>query len=117
MAKTTRPKGLAKRGAALWKAIADEYDLRADELRVLEDACREVDLVERLEAELATQTLTVNGSMGQPVPNGHLAELRQHRAAVARLLGSLKLPDESPTVGSSSGSAVKAAAARWSRSA
>ena len=43
-----RPRGLGAEGVKLWKSIASEYDLRADELRVLEDACRLADVIAQL---------------------------------------------------------------------
>jgi hypothetical protein len=88
------PVELGRRGAELWQAVLTEHELRTDELRVLEDACREVDLIERMHAELQTSPLVVKGSMGQDVANPLVQELRQHRALVARLLGALKLSDE-----------------------
>ncbi|MER8008123.1 hypothetical protein [Streptomyces sp. NPDC094149] len=88
------PVELGVRGAELWRAVLAEHELRTDELRVLEDACREVDLIERMHAELHTAPLVVKGSMGQDVANPLVQELRQHRALVARLLGALKLSDE-----------------------
>jgi hypothetical protein len=44
------PAGLAPKSARLWRAIAGpgRWGLRPDELRVLEDACREADLVDEL---------------------------------------------------------------------
>ncbi|MEW2253716.1 hypothetical protein [Streptomyces sp. NPDC047869] len=88
------PVELGRRGAELWQAVLTEHELRTDELRVLEDACREVDLIERMHTELHTAPLVVKGSMGQDVANPLVQELRQHRALVARLLGALKLSDE-----------------------
>lgn len=108
------PKGLQVKGKRLWRDITSGYELRADELRILEDACREVDLIERLEAELSTAPLVVNGSMGQPVAQPLVQEIRQHRGVLARLLTSLKLPDDEAAGGSDRASAARAAAiARW----
>jgi hypothetical protein len=89
------PDGLADAGSALWESIAGKYELRADESRVLEDACREADLIERLTAFLVDEPLMLTGSMGQPVVHPAVAELRQHRTVLASLLRGLKLPDES----------------------
>ena len=88
------PVDLGVRGAELWRGVLADHELRVDELRVLEDACREVDLIERLEEGMRGAALVVTGSQGQPVANPIVQELRQHRALVARLLGLLKLPDE-----------------------
>ena len=111
------PSNLAVKGQELWDQIAGFYQLRPDELRLLEDACREVDLVERLEVELRDAPLMVKGSMGQLVASPLVSELRQHRMAAKALLGALKLPDEAPDAGSTSSSARAAARARWSRGA
>lgn len=112
------PEGLGEKALVIWTEISSGYDLRIDELRVLEDACREIDLIERLEDELRGAELVVNGSMGQPVASPLVQELRQHRGVLARLLGWLKLPDEeSPAAGGRSASARQAAMARWGRGA
>lgn len=73
--------------------VIDRYDLRPDEVRLLADGCREADIIERLEAELADAPLMVKGSMGQLVASPLVSEVRQHRAVLAGLLKSLKLPD------------------------
>jgi hypothetical protein len=116
---TEPPEGLGPKALVVWSEIAGSYELRIDELRVLEDACREIDLIERLEAELVHAELMVTGSMGQPVASPLVQELRQHRGVLARLLGWLKLPDEeTPAKGSpASASARQAAMTRWGRGA
>lgn len=111
------PARLAAKGQELWDQVAGHYQLRPDELRTLEDACREADLVERLEAELQDAPLMVKGSMGQMVASPLVSELRQHRATLNTLLKSLKLPDEAPNASATSTSARAAARARWSRGA
>ena len=114
--KPTRPPKLGRKGSALWRDIASQYELRPDETRTLEDACREADLIERLEDELREAPLMVAGSMGQLVASPLVSEVRQHRATLGQLLRSLKLPDDSGETDVSS-SARKAARARWSRGA
>lgn len=112
------PEGLGPKALEVWTGIAGDYDLRTDERRVLEDACREIDLIERLEEALRTSDLIVTGSMGQPVASPLVQELRQHRGVLARLLGWLKLPDEeAPAAGNTSAAARQAAMARWGRGA
>ena len=117
MAKPKTPAGFAASGAALWSQITSKYDLRADELRVLEDGCREADLIDGLSAALAEGDLMVKGSMGQQVVNPLVGEIRQHRNTLATLLGKLKLPDDesSDSAGRVSAQARSAANARWSR--
>ena len=104
-------------GAALWASVTGDYDLRADELRVLEDACHERDLIARLSTALAEAELIVRGSMGQQVINPLVSELRQHRATFASLMKQLNLPDEgeSDKGGALSSKNRAAAQARWAR--
>lgn len=116
--KPRMPAKLAPAGKALWQSIIPAYELRPDELRILNDACREADIVQRLEDELSDAPLMVKGSQGQLVASPLVSELRQHRSVLATLLKSLKLPDSS--VGAQqksahvSDQARAAARARWS---
>jgi hypothetical protein len=50
----------------------------------------------RLEAELGDGPLTVPGSKGQPMPNRLLAELRQHRWLLVRMLDGAGTPGDAP---------------------
>jgi hypothetical protein len=70
------------------------YTLRPDELRNLEDACREADLVDTLSAGLVGADLTVKGSMGPSVANPLFAEVRQHRSTFASLMKQCWFCDE-----------------------
>lgn len=113
------PERLGDAGAELWHSIAPVYDLRPDEVRILADACREADLVQRLEDDLDGAPLMVEGSQGQLVASPLVSELRQHRSVLSGLLKALKLPD-SPAgsqqkVTHISEQARAAARARWSR--
>jgi hypothetical protein len=112
------PKGLEEEGVALWDDITAVYDLRPDELRVLEAACFECDLIARMQRQSVTEDLIVVGSQGQPVANPLVQELRQHRSTLRGLLGQLKLPDEDGRAAASrSAQARDAAGARWKRGA
>ena len=89
------------RGGVLWEAVVGgdppSYALRPDELVILEEACRAVDLSDRLAAAvegLEGDALMVEGSKNQDVVNPLLAELRQTRALVGSMLARLHLPDE-----------------------
>lgn len=115
-AKPVTPKGLGKSGSALWRDVIGKYALRIDELRVLEDACRERDLLTRMEEALSGASLMVIGSQGQDVLNPLVGELRQHRATFAALMRQLKLPDDgdsSEQGGALSAKNRAAAQARW----
>lgn len=116
------PSGLGEDGLELWTDITGEYELRFDELRILETACREWDLMcgmdAQLNSELDAGNWSVRGSMGQDVAHPLLAEIARHRALFARLVSQLKLPDEgavdSPQ--SRSDAARAMAHARWAKS-
>lgn len=88
------PTGLRARGKRNWIAVTEKYDLRTDELDILEDICREIDMIDALEKELKDADLIVLGSQGQEVANPMISELRQHRATKKSLWAALKLPDE-----------------------
>lgn len=115
---TPAPKGLALEGRRLWRDVLKEFDLGPAELRILEDACREVDLIDMIEAELAGADLVVTGSQGQPVAHPLAQEIRLHRAVLRQLLGALRLPeeeDDSWSGLSTSERGRKAAMARWKK--
>lgn len=121
--KPKAPRGLKTAGRTLWKSISEEWDLRPDELRILGDAAREADIIERLEKGLENAPLTAYGSQGQEVIHPLFSEIRQHRATLASLLRQLKLTEPDEESGSGEGgvvkpmsrtdSARKAAQARW----
>lgn len=117
MVKPKSPAGLGGSGRSMWSRITEAYELRTDELRVLEDACREADLIDLLARSLAADDVMVAGSMGQPVVNPLVSEIRQHRSTLAGLLRGLKLPDSSGSSeqgGELSAKNRAAAQVRWS---
>lgn len=120
----TKPTGLGKAGSKLWRLISDpaKYTLRPDEVRILEDSCREADLIDEIERQLDGEPFMVTGSQGQDVIHPLIPELRQHRATLTSMLLKLKLPDDEDEAGGDSGdanpraTAARAAAnARWSK--
>ncbi len=112
-----RPDGLQPQGTALWDEISEAYELRLDEQRILEHACRTVDDLERLQQALANNEVIVPGSTGQPRTSPLIAEIRGHRQLLSRLVQQLDLPDpEAPTQRSALSQRKAAAAnARWDR--
>ena len=92
------PEGLDARGAALWGRVVGQWDLRDDERELLTEVSRIVDTVEALQAAVNADGVTLKG--GKPHPA--IAELRQQRTVLGRLLGQLALPDEDGSVLASS---------------
>lgn len=87
------PAYLKTKGTQVWKAVTSDYVLRDDEKVLLEQICREADLVQELTAELRKLPLMMTGSMGQDVVNPLLMEIRHHRSLLADLHKKLALPD------------------------
>jgi hypothetical protein len=113
------PAGLDAGGRRLWRALTTSYEWRVDEIELLEQACRARDTVDRVADAAANAPTIVEGSVGQPRPNPLLAELRAQRAAYAKLIEALQVPDPTGAAGevsrltSSQRHARKAAQARW----
>jgi hypothetical protein len=106
------PRGLRAPGKRLWRAISGDLLLDERELALLEMAARQADDIAALEAEVRRDGVTATGSMGQPRVSGALAELRQARLAVARLLGQIDLPNDE-TASDASRRGQSAAQKRW----
>lgn len=96
MSKPKSPATLSTAGKRLWSDVTAKYDLRVDELAVLEAACKTADMIATLDKEwdaLGKPFLT-RGSMGQDVIHPLIGERRAQQAAQAALFRQLKLPDE-----------------------
>ena len=106
------------RGRKFWRAVLADHELRADEVELLAECCRLLDLTERLREAAADAPLLVNGRT-HPL----LTELRQVRQQLRLHLAQLALPD--PDGGEVSQDvatlrtikARRAARARWDRGA
>lgn len=115
------PGGLGTAGAALWRKLTEssvpgeQIVFSTGELVTLELACRQADDIARLEKLLHDDGLTVTGSKGQVKLSSVPAELRLQRAALARLVGLLAIPDEDEGEGRSPAQrkAQRAADVRW----
>lgn len=120
-ARPPTPKNLGVHGKKLWMAIAPPaYELRPDELRVLVECCREVDIIERLEDALRGDDLLIESIRpGVTVSNPLVSELRQHRSTLTTMLKALQLPDSNAgsvqRAALISQQATQAARARWDR--
>ena len=114
--KKRMPPGFGPRAKQLWSAVTEQYDLAAtpEWYPLLEDTCREIDIVDRLQAIVnGADSLRERGSQGQPVAMPELQELRQHRAlyaALHRQLSQAFEPEMTPKTMSQMGND-----ARWGR--
>lgn len=109
------PAGLGDAGRKFWRAILADYELRTDELRILEQAARTLDELRILEGALAGAPVMVQGSAGQMRTNPIFADARQHRALFAALCRQLALPhaDEAAApVDAAAAAAARSAAGR-----
>lgn len=117
MATKTAPKGLGVKARKFWRETVGAYELSPSEALLLEGACREIDIIERLQDELEEASLVVAGSMGQDTAHPLLQEVRMHRAAFGSIIKQLALPEVEDEKKSTprSRQAQHAANARWGR--
>jgi Phage terminase, small subunit len=114
----TAPKGLGNAGRALWhqivRALPDDWEFDDREQAILAVACRQRDDIGKLEKVIQARGVMSVGSAGQPVCHPAVAEVRQGRLALGRLLGQLHLPDEEGEPRTLAGKRNQAAAeTRW----
>lgn len=95
MSKPRMPKGLQYQGQKLWKSIVEEFNLvnEPDRLRILYDACKMADAVDRLDKEADKSPLVAKGSYGQPVLHPAFAGAQTARSALAGLLARLNFDE------------------------
>lgn len=96
MSTSNAPEVLGSAGSAVWESITGKYELRADELVTLEDACSITDMIAALAEAWKDlgRPLTTKGSMGQEVIHPIIGEIRTQRMARNTLWRQLKLPDD-----------------------
>ena len=88
------PAGIGDAGRKLWRAITREHELDGRETAILAQACRQADALADMDAALVRDGIVVPGAAGQPRLNAIVAESRQARLALAKLLDLLHLPDD-----------------------
>lgn len=114
--KPKTPAGLGTAGKAIWRSLTGTFDFEVGELLIVETCARQADDLAALEAIVEESGLMVAGSAGQPRLNPAVAECRQARIALARMLGMLGMPDdENKPMTAASRSARHAATVRWGR--
>jgi hypothetical protein len=93
--KPAPPSSLAAAGKALWREVVATYDLRADELRTLEDACAASDMLAEFSKAWGAlgRPYMSKGSMGQEVEHPLIGSIDKQRKARQGFIRQLKLPD------------------------
>ena len=81
------PRAQANAGRKLWDAVTSDYELESHELVLLESSARTADLVANLQALIDEEGLVLGGKTHPGV-----AEIRQQRLVLARLLVALQMP-------------------------
>lgn len=76
-----------------WKSTHADYTLTASELVLAREVCRQITRLDILNAKLADAPLTQTSRFGEEVPNPLLVEARQISGSLAKLIGSLRLPE------------------------
>lgn len=87
------PTGTGAGGARLWRAVLDVFELDEWELALLREAVRTVDDLDGL-ARIVKREGRILSTKAGPRSHPAMAEARQLRITLARLVGALRLPDE-----------------------
>jgi hypothetical protein len=86
------PRGLNAAGRKLWEiGTSDDYEFGPHELVILEEAARARDCVVMLDRLVETDGMMLKSSQGMRL-HPAIAEARQQRLTLARLLVSLGIP-------------------------
>lgn len=111
------PPGLGRAGARLWRVMTSTYRFDTAETLILFELCRVARRLDEIRAEIDRGPLSVPGSRGQVIVHPGLAEERQLRDQLARLVRQLDLPAEAADGGNvttiASRLGGRGAQARW----
>ncbi|MFJ2534774.1 hypothetical protein [Microbacterium maritypicum] len=88
------PDGLGPRGLAYWEALTGPMVFSVSEREYLIEACRTLDRIDDLSAQVKTDGAVIAGSMGQKILHPAIAEVRMLQASFLRLVGALNLPED-----------------------
>ncbi|WP_223883919.1 terminase [Pseudarthrobacter sp. BIM B-2242] len=95
------PTGLRAAGKKLWQSSTAEFELAQHELALLEEACRTRDYIRDLDKAVRDDGVMIPSSQGSRL-HPAIAESRQQRLALARMLVTLQIPgldDDLPPAG------------------
>ena len=85
------PDGIKDAGLKLWRAVLGDYELDEHEKTLLVQACRIADLCADLQKHIDDYGPMVSGKRGTKMRPA-VAELRQQRLALARIIVALRVP-------------------------
>ena len=89
------PKGSGTPGRALWRSITSTYELAEHELALLGQATTVADRISALDEIVNAEGAMVDDPRrGMQIAHPALSASRQERVVLARLLSTLRLPDE-----------------------
>ena len=85
------PTGLNIGGQRLWDRVLGDYELAEHEQAVLLQACRTVDILDRLQAVIDDGQIIVESPQGLKT-NPAVVEFRQQAVTLAKCMASLRIP-------------------------
>lgn len=86
-----KPGGLGSAGTELWDATYERFELASHEAALLEEACRVRDRIVQLRCAVSDDGLMIDSSQGMRL-HPAVAEERQQKLVLARLLATLSIP-------------------------
>ena len=89
----TPPADLGDEGVALWRDLTSSFEFDSQDLVVVTEAARVKDRLDRLDAVVRSEGVTVTTSQGIKA-HPALTESRQQQIVLTRLVASLRLPDD-----------------------
>ncbi len=108
MTRRRTPLNLQAAGKKLWLGVTGHYTLDPAETALLEQLCRCLDLLDRLNADLAEMGVVVAGSERQPRPNPLIKSVVEVAKLADQLTRSLALPVGNEVQGQRRGPSAKA---------
>ncbi|MCS5718595.1 terminase [Herbiconiux sp. CPCC 205763] len=84
---------LGDSGSALWTALTELVDFDVHETSLLTEACRIKDRLDALDVIIRAEGVTVTSPQGVKA-HPAVVEARNQQLTLARLLASLRIPDE-----------------------
>lgn len=91
MTRPKTPQGLKTAGKRLWRRVLDDFELDEHEESVLLQACRIVDLLDRLQSVIDAEPVIVTSPQGAKT-HPAVVEFRQQAVTLAKCMASLRIP-------------------------